>query len=121
MFITPSFKKSLIVEQFQGNYLKFRAYFDSFLSGMYLLGRDCMLVPIPNICDRYTLFMTPLMARVIFFLMCSQINHVALPELSTHFNVNCFTYSGLLIKTDRVKCAFQVEYYACVPEMSRAP
>ena len=23
MFITPSFKKSLIVEQFQGNYLKF--------------------------------------------------------------------------------------------------
>ena len=24
MFITPSFKKSLIVEQFQGNYLKCR-------------------------------------------------------------------------------------------------
>ena len=24
MFITPSFKKSLVVEQFQGNYLKFR-------------------------------------------------------------------------------------------------
>ena len=23
MFITPSFKKSLIVEQFQGNYLKY--------------------------------------------------------------------------------------------------
>ena len=26
MFITPSFKKSLIVEQFQGNYLKAEAY-----------------------------------------------------------------------------------------------
>ena len=26
MFITPSFKKSLIVEQFQGNYLKFEKW-----------------------------------------------------------------------------------------------
>ena len=25
MFITPSFKKSLIVEQFQGNYLKYKS------------------------------------------------------------------------------------------------
>ena len=25
MFITPSFKKSLIVEQFQGNYLKYES------------------------------------------------------------------------------------------------
>ena len=38
MFITPSFKKSLIVEQFQGNYLKLNIckiqidnYFKSFL------------------------------------------------------------------------------------------
>ena len=34
MFITPSFKKSLIVEQFQGNYLKPRLHkqflFDNF-------------------------------------------------------------------------------------------
>ena len=32
MFITPSFKKSLIVDQFQGNYLKYfeEAYFTEF-------------------------------------------------------------------------------------------
>ena len=31
MFITPSFKKSLIVEQFQGNYLKCRERYDQTL------------------------------------------------------------------------------------------
>ena len=31
MFITPSFKKSLIVEQFQGNYLKLRTEHNKFI------------------------------------------------------------------------------------------
>ena len=31
MFITPSFKKSLIVEQFQGNYLKTQASNDAII------------------------------------------------------------------------------------------
>ena len=36
MFITPSFKKSLIVEQFQGNYLKYTVFATSnFVSYKY--------------------------------------------------------------------------------------
>ena len=34
MFITPSFKKSLIVEQFQGNYLKGQAFLSSQYPGL---------------------------------------------------------------------------------------
>ena len=37
MFITPSFKKSLIVEQFQGNYLKGAFVWDQ--SGIRIIGK----------------------------------------------------------------------------------
>ena len=36
MFITPSFKKSLIVEQFQGNYLKHLFFFRLLLESLII-------------------------------------------------------------------------------------
>ena len=57
MFVTPSFKKSLIVEQFQGNYLKFSIvhiaallYFSFFypfclFQSCGALGRSCAGLP----------------------------------------------------------------------------
>ena len=44
MFITPSFKKSLIVEQFQGNYLKKRGLFPLFVFKIFPLLPNISLI-----------------------------------------------------------------------------
>ena len=44
MFITPSFKKSLIVEQFQGNYLKLsQAIVSLFVTIGFILSLACLV------------------------------------------------------------------------------
>ena len=51
MFITPSFKKSLIVEQFQGNYLKGGRTFQKDARKTDILRYACAMMIHQNFCE----------------------------------------------------------------------